>query len=147
MWRHTKTTRRYLFDLGDPIRAKAIRVLAALTTVGARADLIHTHRQRFVGLRRQSTQRHASGVKTAQNIVDRLDIFEWHRRIRQLERQQISKRGGGSVIAMLCVALVVGIVATDHCRLQTHHHVGVVGVVLPAMDVLEQATLIERLPP
>ena len=79
---HTKTTGGNLFDLGDPVSAEAIRILAPFTTVGARTDLIHPHRQRLVSLRRQSTQRHARRVKPTQNIVDRFHLIERHRRFR-----------------------------------------------------------------
>ena len=64
--------------LGDPIGAEAVRILAPFTTIGTCADLIHAHRQRLVGLGRQSTQGHARRVKAAQNIVDRLDLIEGH---------------------------------------------------------------------
>ena len=64
--------------LGDPIGAEAVRILAPFTTIGTCADLIHAHRQRLVGLGRQSTQGHARRVKAAQNIVDWLDLIEGH---------------------------------------------------------------------
>ena len=44
---------------------------------------------------------------------------------------------------MARIALIVGVIPAHHRRLQAHDHVGVVGVVLTAMYVLQQAALIE----
>ena len=43
VWCDAKATRRDLLDLGDTIGAIPVRILTALTTVGASANLVHTH--------------------------------------------------------------------------------------------------------
>ena len=45
------------------------------------------------------------------------------------------------------VALVITVIATDHSRLQAHHHIGVISMVFTTMHVFEQATLIQGFAP
>ena len=96
-----------------------------------------------MGLWRQRPQGHTGGIKAAQDIVDRLHLVEGHRIVSQLEGQQIAQRRNRSLVTMARVALIVSVIPAHHRRLQAHDHVGVVGVVLTAMHVLQQAALIE----
>ena len=141
--RHTEAARRDLFDFGDPVGTKAVGIFTALAAVRACTDLIHPHGQRLMGLWRQRPQGHTGGIKAAQNIVDRLHLIEGHRLVSELEGQQIAQCRNRSLVTMARIALIVSVIPAHHRRLQAHDHVGVVGVVLTAMHVLQQAALIE----
>ena len=84
MRRHAEPARGNLLDLGYPVRTKAIRILTTLTTVRARANLIHSHCQRFMRFRGQSPQRHAGRIEAAQDLIDRLDLLQRDRRFGEL---------------------------------------------------------------
>ena len=82
---NTKAPRGDLLDLGDAIGAKPVGVLAPLTTIGARADMIHSHCQCFVSLGGQRAEGHPRRIKTSENVINGLHLIQRYGRSRRLQ--------------------------------------------------------------
>ena len=95
-------------------------------------------------LRRQRPQRHAGGIETRQNGLDRLHVIQRNRLGRRPQPQQVPQGGDRPLVHQLGEGPVIGVVAAGHRLLQGLHHVRVVGVVFAAVHVLEQATGLDR---
>ncbi len=82
---HTESRRGNLLDAivatGAGVVLVRVRVLAALTRVGARAHLVHRDRQRLVRLRRQRAQRHRSADEALDDLARGLHVLDRQRRL------------------------------------------------------------------
>ncbi len=133
-----ETARGDLLDLGHLDRAITGRVFATLAGVRAAADAVHAFCQRLVRLWRQGAERHAGGVETFEDGLDRLHFGEVDRR-RVFQPHQVAEHGRRPAVDQLGIAFVGRVVAGPNRRLQGLDHVRVVGVKLLAIHELEQA--------
>ena len=136
---HPEAARGDLLDLRRAVGAVAALVLAALAGIGARAQPVHGQRQGLVRLRRQRAERHAGGIEARRDVFDRLHLRERHRRAPFAQAQQVAQHHRRARVDQFAEGLVVGALAAARGPLQGLHHVGVEGVVLGVVHVLEQA--------
>ena len=93
--RHAKPAGRDLLDRRPPQLRRSIRpmlagngleaprILAALAGVRFSAEIIHRHRQRFMGFGRNRSKRHCPRAKPLHDFLCRLNFLQRHRRRRR----------------------------------------------------------------
>ncbi len=134
-----------LLDLRAALGAVAGRIFTAFAGVRARADAVHRRGNGLVRFRRQGTERDTGGVETLEDRFQRLDLFQRQRLLGHLHLEQVTQHGHGTLIDQCGVFLEAAVVTALHGHLQRADHIGVVGVVLTAVDELQQAALLNRL--
>ncbi len=144
-WRHAEAARSDLLDARDFIGAVARRIFAAFAGVGAAAERVHRFGQRLMRLRAERADRHRRGVKTLKQLAGRLDVVDMDRFGARLQRQQIAQRRHWTLVHQLRIGLIVAVFAALYGALQGTHHVRVIGVILAAVHILQQAALVQRL--
>ncbi|MNK58697.1 hypothetical protein D3C87_777900 [compost metagenome] len=133
--------RGHLLDARILLGTKALGIFTAFARVALTAEAVHGHRQCLVRLGAQRAYGHGGGVEAGEQLGGGLDLLQLNRRRSLLEDEQIAQGGDGALVHQAGVLLVIGVVAGAHRHLQGLHHVRVVGVVLAAVDELEQPAL------
>ena len=141
---HAEAAGGDLLDARDFIGAVACRIFAAFAGVGVTADAVHCFRQRFVRFRAQRADRHRRGIEAFEQFAGRLNVVQVHRGSVRRYAQQIAQRCRRALINQLRVLLVIAVFAALYRLLQRAHHVRVIGVIFAAVDVFQQAALIQR---
>src|SRR5690606_16398068 len=139
---YTEATGGHLLDLRALDGAIAGRVFTALTGVGTATQAVHRLGQRLVRLGRQRAKGDAGGIEALEDRLQRLDLVDADRRGGFLDLEQVADHRHRAGIDQRRVFLVLLVVALLHGFLQRAHHIRVVGVVLAAVDELEQTALL-----
>ena len=142
---HPETAGGHLLDFRALDGAVTRRVFAAFAGVGTRAQAVHGFRQGFVGFRRQGAEGNTRRVEALEDRLQRFDFADRQRRLQGFHLEQVADHRHRTVVHQRGVFLELGVVALLHGSLQGADHIRVVGVVLTAVDELQQAALLDRL--
>ena len=96
-----------------------------------------------MGLWRERPQGHGCSVETGDDRLHRLHLVQADRSLRGTQFHHVTEGKHRPLIDQPGKLPVVLIVAALHRLAQRPHHVGIVGVVLPAMNIFQQSTLFD----
>ena len=98
-----------------------------------------------MSLRRESTQRHTSGVKALDDICHRLDRLNIYGRAAITQLQQVTKRRDRTVVHQTSVFNIGLVITILNRTVQSLNHVWVVGMIFLTVDIFQQAAGLDRL--
>ena len=98
-----------------------------------------------MSFRAERTDGHCRGVKAFKQFSGRLNVVNADGFITRVQRQQVAQRRRRTAVHQFSILLVIAVLAALNGLLQRTHHVRVISVIFTAVDILQQATLIQRL--